>query len=45
MDDTRTTASALTALARHTGVEEYRLAMFGVLLSLPLVSALIATLV
>jgi hypothetical protein len=35
----------LTALARRTGVEEYRLAMFGVLLSLPLVSTIIAVLV
>ena len=45
MDDTRTTSSALTALSQRTGVEQYRLAMFGALLSLPLVSALIATLV
>ena len=28
----------LTALARRTGVEEYRLAMFGVMLSTPLLS-------
>ena len=35
----------LTDLARRTGVEEYRLAMFGVLLSLPLVSTLVAALV
>ena len=35
----------LTSLARRTGVPEYRLAMFGALLSLPAVSALIAVLV
>jgi hypothetical protein len=35
----------LTALARRTGVEEYRLAMFATLLALPGVSALIAALV
>ena len=41
MDDTRT-ASTLTALSHRTGVEEYRLAMFGALLALPVVSAAIA---
>jgi hypothetical protein len=35
----------LRALAHRTGVEEYRLAMFGALLSLPLLSAIIALLV
>lgn len=45
MDETHTTASTLTALAQRTGVEEYRLAMFGALLSLPLVSAIIAVFV
>jgi len=35
----------LTALARRTGVEEYRLGMFAVLISLPVVSTLIAVLV
>jgi hypothetical protein len=45
MDDTRTTVPRLTSLARRTGVEEYRLAMFAVLLSLPVVSTLIAALV
>lgn len=35
----------LTALARRTGVEEYKLAMFGTLLTLPMVSAIIAVLV
>jgi hypothetical protein len=35
----------LTALARRTGVAEYRLAMFAALVSLPVVSAAIATLV
>ena len=34
----------LTALARRTGVEEYRPAMFGVLLTLPVLSAVIALL-
>ena len=42
MDDTHTTTSALTALGQRTGVEEYRLAMFGTLLALPLASAIIA---
>lgn len=32
----------LAALARRTGVEECRLAMFATLLSLPLLSALVA---
>ena len=45
MDDTHTTTSPLTALAQRTGVEEYRLAMFGTLLTLPLVSAIIAVFV
>jgi hypothetical protein len=47
MDDTRTRTSfpKLTSLARRTGVEEYRLAMFGVLVTLPVVSTLIAVLV
>ena len=45
MDDKHTAAPTLTALARRTGVEEYRLAMFATLLSLPLVSALIAAFV
>jgi hypothetical protein len=35
----------LTALARRTGVQEYRLAMFGVMLTTPLLSAIIAALV
>jgi hypothetical protein len=35
----------LTALARRTGVAEYRLAMFGVMLSTPLLSAIIAALI
>ena len=39
MDDT------LHALARRTGVEEYRLAMFGALLTLPALSTIIALLV
>ena len=34
----------LTDLARRTGVEEHRLAMFGALLTLPFVSALVAVL-
>ena len=42
MDDTRTAASALSALSHRTGVEQYRLAMFGALASLPLVSTVIA---
>jgi hypothetical protein len=45
MGDPRTTPSTLTVLSQQTGVQEYRLAMFATLLSLPLVSALIATLV
>ena len=36
---------ALTSLAHRTGVEEYRLAMFAAPVTLPVVSALIATLV
>jgi hypothetical protein len=44
MDDKHTAFPRLTALAR-TGVEEYRLAMFATLLSLPLVSTLIAAFV
>ena len=43
MSDTR--FPTLTSLARRTGVEEYRLAMFAALVTLPVVSALIATLV
>jgi len=35
----------LHALARRTGVEEYRLAMFGVLLALPVLSTIVAALV
>ena len=35
----------LHALARRTGVEEYRLAMFGAMVSTPLLSAIIAALV
>lgn len=35
----------LRALSRRTGVEEYKLAMFGTLLTLPLVSLIIAVLV
>ena len=42
MDDTRTAVPALTALAERTGVAEYRLAMFGALLALPVASAIIA---
>jgi hypothetical protein len=34
----------LTELARRTGVEEYRLAMFATLLALPVVSTIIAAL-
>ncbi len=45
MDDKHTAVPTLTALARRTGVEEYRLAMFATLLSLPLVSTLIAAFV
>ena len=45
MDDKHTAYPRLTALARRTGVEEYRLAMFATLLGLPVVSALIAALV
>ena len=33
-----------TELARRTGVEEHRLAMFGALLTLPFVSAIVAVL-
>ena len=36
---------SLTALARRTGVEEHRIGMFAVLISLPVVSMLIAALV
>ena len=36
---------ALTDLAHRTGVAEYRLAMFGALLSLPVVSVIIAALI
>jgi hypothetical protein len=32
----------LTTLARRTGVAEYRLAMFGTLMSLPVVAAAVA---
>jgi hypothetical protein len=32
----------LTTLARRTGVAEYRLAMFGTLVSLPVVAAAVA---
>ena len=35
----------LTELANRTGVEKYRLVMFATLVSLPVVSALIAALV
>jgi len=42
MDDTRTAVPALTTLAERTGVAEYRLAMFGTLLALPVASAIIA---
>ncbi|HEX5813421.1 MAG TPA: hypothetical protein VFY38_15045 [Pseudonocardia sp.] len=45
MDDKHSPFPRLTALARRTGVEEYRLAMFATLLSLPLVSTLIAAFV
>jgi len=34
----------LTALARRTGVEEHRLAMFGALLTLPVLSTVVALL-
>jgi hypothetical protein len=36
------TIPTLTELARRTGVEEYRLAMFGALVSLPVITAAIA---
>jgi hypothetical protein len=36
------TIPTLTDLARRTGVEEYRLAMFGTLVSLPVVAAAVA---
>jgi len=42
MDDSRSAFPTLTALARRTGVPEYRLAMVAALHALPLVSALIA---
>ena len=42
MDDKHTAFPRLTALARRTGVEEYKLVMFATLASLPLVSTLIA---
>ncbi len=45
MDDKHSPFPRLTALARRTGVEEYKLAMFATLVSLPLVSALIAAFV
>ena len=41
MDDKHTLLPKLTALARRTGVEEYRLAMFATL-SLPLVALIAA---
>jgi hypothetical protein len=45
MDDTKTPFPTLTALARRTGVAEYRLAMFATALSLPVITTLIAALV
>ena len=47
MDDTttRTARTTLADLARRTGVEEYRLAMFATLMTLPAVSLVIAVLV
>ncbi|HEX5811982.1 MAG TPA: hypothetical protein VFY38_07790 [Pseudonocardia sp.] len=45
MDDKHSPFPRLTALAHRTGVEEYRLAMFATLLTLPLVSTLIAAFV
>jgi hypothetical protein len=46
MDDTHTTPmSTLTTLARRYGVPEYRLGMFATLLTLPVVSTVIAALV
>jgi hypothetical protein len=42
MDDKRTAFPRLTALAHRTGVEEYKLVMFATLVTLPLVSTLIA---
>ena len=45
MDDKHSPFPRLTALARRTGVEEYKLAMFATLVSLPLVSTLIAVFV
>lgn len=44
MDDTRPAFPRPAALARRTGVAEYQPAMFATLVSLPLVSTLIAVL-